>query len=619
MSLPTIPPIDEFSSSLDCLGVLDAVNEKTCWHYARYFWTAAAEMEAKGNTVQHAICAVLGFASSLRLNPTSVESPYSSPAGDHQQDSAIFDVLDESHLALLENLVERRVDCELRARIADILWLKKHDYRMAQAAIESYLESASRVEHPKNWVECIDRIARAVTLVQQLGRTAEQVAQVTHHIEIVLEEYQANDPLYLSQRLMELLLKLDQGDSAKYAAMADGAATSAERQHNWERARDYWLLKARWHARAKEEAPRWQCETRAAETYVNSAAERRGGDSATCAIAADELQMAIQALCRVPGTADRRKELHTLMLEYQQKSADAMPSFQVEVDFKDCAREAQEKVKGKSLLDAIFILATMLRSRPVADLRSDVQKSREEYAILYAFQKQLVDSKGRIKAVNRRECDSASSLSDEMLPDMFGEAGRTQEGFAMGVIEPARQQMCVDHNPRVDTFHPIVTDNPFVPPGREYIFALGLHAGLTRNPIAAASILVPQVENSIRDLLEREGVKTSVLRRDGTQADSTLEGLLKEEKLKGILGEDAIFDLRGLLVEEFGTNLRNSVAHGLVSQNGFFSPRVTYFWWLILHLCCVPKARAWFGRAGAGQNSDASRGDQSPPGPAPMS
>ena len=65
----------------------------------------------------------------------------------------------------------------------------------------------------------------------------------------------------------------------------------------------------------------------------------------------------------------------------------------------------------------------------------------------------------------------------------------------------------------------------------------------------------------LRYVLESHGVTTSVLDPDGIQPERDLNTLLKSSRfsipLAGILGEDVIFNLRGLLVETFGANLRN--------------------------------------------------------------
>lgn len=59
--------------------------------------------------------------------------------------------------------------------------------------------------------------------------------------------------------------------------------------------------------------------------------------------------------------------------------------------------------------------------------------------------------------------------------------------------------------------------------------------------------------------------------------------------LKKLISEDLEFDLQGLLVERFGSNLRNGIAHGLVDYEGFFSTELIYLWWSSLHICCIYK------------------------------
>lgn len=46
-----------------------------------------------------------------------------------------------------------------------------------------------------------------------------------------------------------------------------------------------------------------------------------------------------------------------------------------------------------------------------------------------------------------------------------------------------------------------------------------------------------------------------------------------------------MFDLQGLLVERFGHNLRNRVAHGLIDYVPCYSYESEYLWWIVLRLC----------------------------------
>jgi hypothetical protein len=106
--------------------------------------------------------------------------------------------------------------------------------------------------------------------------------------------------------------------------------------------------------------------------------------------------------------------------------------------------------------------------------------------------------------------------------------------------------------------------------------------------IEAAHILVNQLESAIRHVLGMNGVITSKLSPEGLQENLNLNELLWLPEMEAVFGEDLRFDLQGLLVERFGCNLRNRIAHGLMADAEFFSPSVVYLWWLTLRLCCLP-------------------------------
>jgi hypothetical protein len=77
---------------------------------------------------------------------------------------------------------------------------------------------------------------------------------------------------------------------------------------------------------------------------------------------------------------------------------------------------------------------------------------------------------------------------------------------------------------------------------------------------------------------------------NGIQEEFNLNKLLNnyEEELNIIFGEDLIFDLKGVFIERFGSNLRNKFAHGLMNNDSFYTAPSIYAWWLILRLCCIP-------------------------------
>jgi hypothetical protein len=175
---------------------------------------------------------------------------------------------------------------------------------------------------------------------------------------------------------------------------------------------------------------------------------------------------------------------------------------------------------------------------------------------------------------------------------MFRNAQIHRQTYVQVFIEPMREVINQEHRVTINDFLPIVSNHPFVPFGREHIYAQGLHAGITGDFLASIHLLVPQVENSIRHLLQQMGEITSGFSSSGIQDERSLNITIYLPELKALLGEDLVFDLQGLLVERFGQNLRNRMAHGLMNTEMFFSVEAVYFWWLVLRICFIPVVAA---------------------------
>ncbi len=155
-------------------------------------------------------------------------------------------------------------------------------------------------------------------------------------------------------------------------------------------------------------------------------------------------------------------------------------------------------------------------------------------------------------------------------------------------IEPARRQIWSDHRPVFGDFQFLVLNNPFIPPGHEEIFLRGFYYGLAGDFLVASHLLAPQFENSLRYILEKEGVDVSNLESDLTQPVKTLGALLAMPELKKMLGESLVFELRGHLTEKHGYAFRNNIAHGFAEAAECHGEAALNIWWLELHLCYCP-------------------------------
>ncbi len=552
--------------------VVDAANPKECYQYAVGFRRAANDAN---DATQKAELLLL----------SDVCEPFLREEGDDvlaPRDR--IDALTGEQLDSLVPLLATDTDAELRARVGDVLWLRRHDRKAAEAAVTAYLESAVRLEDPTNWCGCFWRIQRALRLAASLGKRNAPFTAVVAHIELLLDRLGGKDPLYLSAKLMELLLEHRLGDAQKYGKLAMAIGADANAAHDGLRAETLYNIAARWFDLAKDAPAARAARIASVEALVSLAdvTANAGGNG----VAAMHMQKAIEALRRVGNQAARVEELLKTMREYQQRSVRDFREYSASVDLTEEVKQAIAAVRGKpTVTDALIALATLTRSPSVAGLKQVVMDSARESPMRYLFATSVVDAKtGRTTGL--RQPAPGLSEKEALEPLMFDHARMLQHLTAC-LLEPARRAICEEHHVRDEDLSQIVRHSPFLPPGHDVRFARGLAAGLRGDFMLATALLVPQLENSLRFVVEQNGGRGFGLDSEGIQDGHQLDHLLGLELVKQIFGEDVVFDLRGLLIERFGSNLRHLEAHGLLDDDQCRSTTAAYVWWLALRLCVL--------------------------------
>jgi len=573
----------------DIIGTCD---KKENYKYATKFLQKAHKLESAQDLINSEIYTLLGRITSLNLRPESAIQPFSPmPSAPIDTEPQVFiQIFSVEHLALLKSVVSNIVDNELKARIADVLWVIDRDYKMAELAIISYLESSKILEHPEHWTSCESRIHRAFQLCNLLGKKSGHAGKVLEHMEFVLDKYDGDDPLFPSQRLMSLLLEAKHGDPEKYISLSEKCAINAERKNDFHRARAYWQVKAQWHKLKNDDEKEREALLNNAESYVKEAMFKRSSDGQGSYLAASHfLQRAIEAYRRIGNTKEIVDEIHGKLLEYERKSIDEMQKFSTKIDVSESVKNTINNVSGKSLCDALFALSMMVQSPKVENLKKEVKKLANKYPLQHIVSGVAVNHIGKVVGRQASMFSGDSKEVEEAIrQNMLKHAEFHRLLTTQSVIEPARHQIILEHNPQLSDFTPIVYNNPFVPENRELIFAQGLLNGIEGDFLTAVHLLIPQIENSMRYILRRKGVITSGIDSSGIQDEHSLNETLFTTELNEVFGDDIIFDLQGLLVERFGVNLRNRMAHGLMDHTSFFSIHASYMWAITLRLCCWP-------------------------------
>ncbi len=483
-------------------------------------------------------------------------------------------------------------DPELKARLGDIIWLRRKDAAIGTVAVDGYLQSAIRLfSVSQNEMTAIDRLRRALDLSASLGKNRDKFDQVVRAIQDLVFSNQPEPETIVLLELGNLLYNHRVGDANSCASLAKTRATKCEGSHQWFDARVLWQLAEKWYRRAANDEKARTAKKHQAKSYEKEADELLGLGTGHALSAASHLQSAIQVLQQLVGTSKARQRLHKKMLVVQGQSVRELGRTEIPVDLTETAHQAMFAVRGHPMDEALFILAMLGHPPSPTQLRTVVVDRAKDHPLMSLLSSVRIDSLGKVVA---------------RKPGAFTTDGTEQEAgikaamidhlvlwhrlHAMGVIEPARQQMLLENDISLADLMPIVVDNVWVPPDHAYTIARGLWFGFHGEFDAATHLLIPQVENSVRHIMRQLGHSTSGLSSVGIQNELDLNSTLYNEVAPQIFGADFLFDLKAFLTEHVGENFRNLLAHGLVPDSGFLSAHAVYAWWLSLRLCAMFKA-----------------------------
>ena len=154
--------------------LLSAHPDKDCQTFYKVFGRAANEHRDAGDYLGERVYSLLDVVASFFPNFGSLTSPYGprrrNPDGSR---SLIPDDLTDRDLDALQAIVHEIEDPEYCARVADVLWVTRKDFKAAKVAISAFLGSAERLKTDDLWPPYIDRLDRAAQISGKKGFDAE--------------------------------------------------------------------------------------------------------------------------------------------------------------------------------------------------------------------------------------------------------------------------------------------------------------------------------------------------------------------------------------------------------------------------------------------------------------
>jgi hypothetical protein len=582
--------------------VITEAKAPVCYDYSSRFGRRADAARAAGETKFAVVFSLLEHVTSLCLNEEATEQPFVPMCALGDRRTAIPEDFGDDALDYLARIHPEISDPDLRARVADLLYVRRAVPQMARAAATDYLRAAPPLEASEEWHhQGFLRLRRAEDLAFRL-KDRDLTDALLRHVEVSLAAWSCHKASGQPLGWMELLLRRKKGDPALYVALCERMALVCEQAGAWEWAREYWDVKAKWHKRTANDDLARDARIRGAETWISEADAFGCRDGDTKAEALDHLraahfvEQAIHSLRKEGAPKERTATLHRRLVDHQRRGTGALGAVAIDLDTPETheLREyAIKQVSGLPWRDALYALATLHDSPSVASLRSSAQIQDSDPLFSEIFGSGVLNEHGRTVATRCPASDvKGDKAKAERLKSVMAEqAVLLREHLVVTLIEPARRQIVREHRLTVSHLAPLIVNSPFVPASGRLLVARGLYAGLYGDWMLATTLLMPQIENGLRRLLLSGGVIPRA--PDPNDAASTfgLDVILRQkpysQALTDILGEDTFFDLYGLLVARFGPNFRNAAMHGLVPSDALLSRPSAYFWWLSLRLCLL--------------------------------
>lgn len=493
--------------------------------------------------------------------------------------------LTRAELDLAETLVGAWDDPEFVARLGDILWIRRKKQDLARRAAMAYVASAERLFDPEHWTYSEERFRRALELALAVDAKGATVESVVASITTALERLEGTDPYYFSLRLASLLDSHNLGDRQRMAELLEsrGLRGGQPDLEKHSRNSEYLEAAARLWRKVGDKESESRCLRNAAEEMANHAEGFHSQGPGARGAAPHWMKVAIKLMRQVHGEEARVAEMHHLMLAWEEESMQDMVSFSHKTEIPQELVQAMSEVVSGSFPISVAKLATAFNVVSMSELR--VFAEQEVKSPLFALlPPAFLRADGKLdervegiplhgpvpEATMRKLMHHTARICWQVRAGMID--------LAIGAIQRAYAQEEMD-------LRWLVVRSKFIPEDRRGIFKRGLEAGFRADLELAMHLLVPQVENSLRHLLRQVGEITSRLDADDTEDEHLLSRLLDNAKLAEIIGEDTVFDLRGLLNERPGANLRNELAHGMVNDYRLHQADCLYLWWLILRLC----------------------------------
>ena len=486
---------------------------------------------------------------------------------------SIEDISEDDYL-ILHSLKLEKMPLILRALIADILWTNKKEFNAAKIAANAYWELFTLWYRDDDSVGTIDIIRRAVCISAQTKQTL-LFEKIQGWFVDFLEKKAANNDGFFALRVMELFFGQKNFDVSIFLPVLDNMI--AYNNDNIAKVEQAYMLKTECLFKLKKKEEATKNNLLLAKYYLDFAEGIFQNDIQGALRCVNYYQKGIK-LYRDNGEPQKAEIAHKRLVEIQKEIPQIMVPFSIELDIKGVVDNIKINMEGLTFEEGLIRLTQMFVFEKQEDIKNRVIGEFKDYPLAHMFGKNLINAQGQtVLALPPLDIQNPEKDSYLLELHMYQNALEKQkisgDIWMKNALAILRDTYVVD-NSMLDF---LVKDNPIIPEGREHIFQSALRMFLNGEFYEAMHILAPQVENLFRNIAKEVGGLTVTLKDDGSSMEKVLSSILSLPELLDCYDNDILFTFRGLLNEQAGANIRNEIAHGIISEYACSTGVCLYF------------------------------------------
>lgn len=502
---------------------------------------------------------------------------------------SIEDISEDDYL-ILHSLELDKMPLILRALIADILWTNKKEFSAAKIAADAYWKLFMLWYTDEDNVGTIDMIRRAVCISVQTKQTT-LYNEIQEWFNEFIDTKAASAEGFFSLRIMELFFKQKNFDVSIILKVLDDLIDG--NSDNIAKVEQAYKLKTECLFKLKRKEDAIKNNNLLADYYLEFAEKIFKKDIQGALRAVNFYQKGIM-LYRNNGESDKADAAHKRLVEIQKEIPKIMVPFSVELDIKGVIDNLKANMEGLSFEECVIRLTQMFVFEKQEDIKKRVIKEFKDNPISHLFGKSLINAQGQtVLALHPLDIHDPEKDPKLMELHMYQNALEKQKVagdiWVKNALIIIRDKFVIDKS----MVEFLVKDNPIIPDGRERIFQSGLYMFLNGDYYEALHILAPQVENLFRNIAREVGGLTVTLEKDGSSMEKVLSSILSLTELVDCYDNDILFTFRGLLNEQAGANIRNEIAHGIISEYACSTGVCLYFGVAVIKLLSLTSASCY--------------------------